>query len=238
MPLMASPAKVEFEAIRRSKVYEEVARQIQNHILENLKPGDVLPPERELALKFGVSRSSVRDAIRSLELVGLLQAQQGRGTVVCEPSSDAVAGPLTAVIMRKRRLVRELLDVRKIVEPALARRAALHVTSEQLAELEQILEQQSSKVAEGETAIAEDNEFHYRIARGADNSVLLQIVDVLMDMLQQTREKSLQTEGRAEKSLAGHRRIFSALKRHDPAASEKAMRQHLEEIESIVLQKL
>jgi len=234
---MATPAKVEFEAIRRSKVYEEVARQIRNHIFEKLKPGDVLPPERELAQKFGVSRSSVRDAIRSLELIGLLEPQQGRGTVVCEPSAEAIAGPLTAVILQKRKLVEELLDVRKMIEPALARRAAEHITGAQIAELEQILERQSSQMAKGELAIAEDNEFHYRIAMAADNAVLLQIVDVLMDMLQETREKSLQTAGRAQKSLAGHRRILSALKRRDPAGSEKAVRQQLEEIEDIVLQK-
>jgi len=235
---MATPAKVEFEAIRRSKVYEEVARQIQNHIFENLKPGDVLPPERELAQRFGVSRSSVRDAIRSLELIGLLEPQQGRGTVVCEPSADAVVGPLTAVIMQKRKLVKELLDVRKVVEPPLARRAALHVTDSLIGELEQLLERQSAKVRKGEMAIEEDNEFHYRIARAADNAVLLQIVDVLMDTLHETREKSLQTGGRPQKSLAGHRRILAALEHRDPAASEKAMRQHIEEIEAIVLRKL
>lgn len=235
---MATPAKVEFEAIRRSKVYEEVARQIQNHIFENLKPGDVLPPERELAQRFGVSRSSVRDAIRSLELIGLLEPQQGRGTVVCEPSGNAVMGSLTAVIMQKRKLVKELLDVRKVVEPALARRAAPHVSDSQIAELEQLLERQSSKVRNGELAIEEDNEFHYQIALAADNAVLLQIVDVLMDTLHETREKSLQSGGRPQKSLAGHRRILAALKHRDPAASEKAMRQHLEEIEAIVLRKL
>jgi GntR family transcriptional regulator, transcriptional repressor for pyruvate dehydrogenase complex len=238
MSLMITPAKVEFEAIRRGKVYEEVARQIQNHIFENLKPGDILPPERELAQKFGVSRSSVRDAIRCLELIGLLEPQQGRGTVVCEPSAEAVVGPLTAVIRQKRKLVQELLDVRKIVEPPLARRAALHVTDTLIGELEQLLERQSAKARNGELAIEEDNEFHYRIARAADNAVLLQIVDVLMDTLQETREKSLQTGGRPQKSLAGHRRILSALARRDPAASERAMRQHLEEIEAIVLQKL
>jgi len=238
MSLMSTPAKVEFEEIRRSKVYEEVARQIQNHIFEHLKPGDVLPPERELAQKFGVSRSSVRDAIRSLELIGLLEPQQGRGTVVCEPSANAVTGPLTAVIMQKRKLVKELLDVRKIVEPALARRAALHITDAQIAELERLLERQSSRVGKGELAIEEDNQFHYLIALAADNAVLLQIVDVLMETLQETREKSLQTGGRPLKSMAGHRRNLAALKHRDPAASEKAMRQHLEEIEAIVLRKL
>ena len=230
---MAAP--VEFETIRRNKVYEEVARQIQNHILERLKPGDVLPPEREMAQKFGVSRSSVRDAIRSLELVGLLEPQQGRGTVVCEPSSDTLVGPLAAILVQKRRLVGELLDVRRIIEPPLARRAALHATAAQIAEMEQILERHSEKVRRGEMAIEEDSEFHYRIALAADNSVILRIVDVLMDMLRETRQRSLQTSGRAQKSLAGHQRILAALKRRDPVASESAMLRHLEEIEHIVL---
>ena len=232
---MVTPAKVEFEAIRRNKVYEEVARQMQAHLLENLKPGDVLPPERELAQRFGVSRGSVRDAIRSLELIGLLEPQQGRGTVVCEPSSDTLVGPLAAVIVQKRKLVGELLDVRKVLEPPLARRAALHATAEQIADMEHVLERQQERVLRGEMAIEEDNEFHYGIALAADNSVILRIVDVLMDMLRETRQRSLQTRGRSQKSLTGHRRILAALKRHDPVASELAMLRHLEEIENIVL---
>lgn len=236
--LMAAPSKVEFEAIRRNKVYAEVARQIRDHILEHLKPGDVLSPERELAQMFGVSRGSVRDAIRSLELIGLLEPRQGMGTIVREPSADVLASPLAAVLVQKRKLVGELLDVRKIIEPPLARRAALHATAGQIADMEQILERQKEKVLRGEMSVEEDGEFHYRIALASDNSVILRIVDVLMDLLRGMRERSLQTAGRAEKSLAGHRRILAALKKHDPAASEAAMRQHLEEIERIVLRKL
>jgi len=226
---------VEFETIRRNKVYAEVARQIQNHILEHMKPGDVLSPERELAQMFGVSRGSVRDAIRSLELIGLLEPQQGRGTVVCEPSADALVGPLATVLVQKRKLVGELLDVRKIIEPAVARRAAQHVTAAQIAEMEQILERHGEKVQRGEMAIEEDSEFHYSVALAADNSVILRILDVLMDMLRETRQRSLQASGRPQQSLAGHRRIMAALQRHDPRASESAMLRHLEEIENIVL---
>jgi len=235
---MAAPAKVEFEAIRRNKVYEEVARQIRDHIIEHLRPGDVLPPERELAQRLGVSRGSVRDAIRSLELIGLLEPRQGMGTVVREPAADVLVSPLAAVIVQKRKLVGELLDVRKIIEPPLARRAALHATAGQIADMEQILERQKEKLLRGEMSIEEDGEFHYLIALASDNSVILRIVDVLMDLLRGTRERSLQTAGRAEKSLAGHRRILAALKKHDPTASEAAMRQHLEEIERMVLRKL
>lgn len=235
---MATPGKPAFETIRRSKVYEEVARQIQQRILENMHPGEVLPPERQLAQMFGVSRSSIRDAIRTLETVGLLEPRQGMGTVVCEPSTELLLAPLTTVLTRKRKTVSELLDVRLMLEPALAGRAATHIGGVELEELEQILRRQDAKIRQGELAIEEDSEFHYNIAMAADNAVVLQILDVLMDLLRETRERSLQSEGRLQKSFAGHRRILAALKRHDPQAAEAAMRRHLHEIGQIVIKKL
>jgi len=233
-----SAGKIEFEVIRRSKVYEQVARQLQQRIIDELKPGDLLPPERELVQMLGVSRSSVRDAIRSLELVGLLEPRQGIGTVVREPSADSSANPLAGILLQKRKLVGELLDVRKMIEPPLAGRAALHASEVAIAEMEQILTRQKEKVSRGELAIEEDSEFHYAIALASANSVVLKVVDVLMDLLRETRERSLQVEGRQQKALAGHQRILAALKRRDASAAEAAMRRHLEEIEKIVLNKI
>jgi GntR family transcriptional regulator, transcriptional repressor for pyruvate dehydrogenase complex len=230
--------KIEFETIRRSKVYEQVARQLQQRIIDELKPGDLLPPERELVQMLGVSRSSVRDAIRSLELVGLLEPRQGIGTVVREPSADSSANSLASVLLQKRKMVGELLDVRKMIEPPLARRAALHASEVAIVEMEKILSRQKNRVSRGELAIEEDSEFHYAIALASDNSVVLKVVDVLMDLLRETRERSLQVEGRQQKSLAGHQRIHAAIKRGNPSAAEGAMRRHLEEIEKIVLKKI
>ena len=232
-----SPATVGFEAIPRNKVYQEVAKQLERRITEELKPGDRLPPERELVRMLGVSRSSVRDAIRTLELMGLLQPRQGIGTVVCHPAA-APANPLAAALLEKRKMVAELLDVRKMIEPSLVRRAALHASRDEIADMEDILARQEAKVRAGELGVEEDSEFHYRIALASNNSVVLKVVDVLMDLLRETRERALQVEGRQEKSLAGHRRILSALKRGDAAAAEAAMRRHLSEIEEIVLKKL
>ncbi len=225
------------EAIPRSKVYREVARQLERRIAEQMKPGDLLPPERELVQMLGVSRSSVRDAIRSLELMGLLEPRQGIGTVVCSPAA-ASANPLATALVEKRRMVAELLEVRKMIEPPLAGRAALHASSDEIADMEDILVRQEAKVRRGELGIEEDSEFHYGIALASDNSVVLKVVDMLMDLLRETRERSLQVEGRQEKSLAGHQRILSALKQGDAAGAEAAMRRHLEEIEEIVLKKL
>jgi GntR family transcriptional repressor for pyruvate dehydrogenase complex len=232
-----SPARVGFEAISRNKVYQEVAKQLERRITEELKPGDLLPPERELVQLLGVSRSSIRDAIRTLELMGLLEPRQGVGTVVCAPAPTPI-NPLAAALLEKRKMVADLLDVRKMIEPPLVLRAALHASREQIAHMEDILLRQEAEVRRGELGIEEDSEFHYAIALASNNSAILKVVDVLMDLLREMRERSLQVEGRQEKSLAGHRRILSALERGDASAAEAAMRRHLDEIENVVLKKL
>jgi len=229
--------KSEFEAIRRNKVYEEVARQLERIILKKLHPGDKLPSERELAENLGVSRSSIRDAIRSLELIGLVEPRQGAGTVVREISTDVLMNPLTNVLRQKMELVSEFLDFRKMLEPPLAARAATHASEEELAEMEEILHRQETKFRSGELAIEEDSEFHYSIAMASGNSVVLKVLDVIMDLLRDTRERSLQLEGRPQKSLAWHRRILAAIKRRDAEAAKSAMRRHIEDVEEIVLNK-
>jgi GntR family transcriptional regulator, transcriptional repressor for pyruvate dehydrogenase complex len=224
-----------FESIRRNKVYEEVARQLERMILKKLHPGDKLPSERELAESLSVSRSSIRDAIRSLELVGLVEPRQGSGTVVREISADTVMNPLTNVLRHKVELVMELIDFRKMLEPPLAGRAATHGSEEELDEMEDILRRQETKFRAGELAIEEDSEFHYAIAMASGNSVVLKILDFVMDLLRETRERSLQTVGRPHKSLAGHRKILAAIKKRDPEAAKAAMRRHIEDVEEIVL---
>ena len=225
--------KAELERIRRTKVYEEVAQQLHRLIVEgHFKPGDKLPTERELAEAFGVSRASVRDAVRSLELLGLVEPRQGQGRVVRPLSPDGLVRPLASVLVRNRALLGELLEVRKMLEPPIAARAAQLATAEEVARLEEILDRQAEKLRQGELPIDEDTEFHYAIATAARNSVILQVMDVLMDLLLESRQQSLQVQGRPQKSVEGHRAILEGIRRRDPQATEAAMRQHLEEIEA------
>ncbi|HEX9289522.1 MAG TPA: GntR family transcriptional regulator, partial [Anaeromyxobacteraceae bacterium] len=128
-----------FTAVRRTRLFEDVARQVQQLIVDGtLTPGDLLPPERQLAERFGVSRNSVRDAIRVLELAGLVIARQGEGNVVAEVSASTLVAPIALLLTRKRKLVAELLEVRKMLKPALAARAAVHASSEQIARMDEI----------------------------------------------------------------------------------------------------
>jgi len=232
---LPATANSDFETIKRNKVYEEVARQIERLILKKLQPGDKLPSERELAETLGVSRSSIRDAIRSLELMGMVEPRQGAGTIVKEISAESLVNPLANALKREKELIAELLDFRKMLEPPLAARAATHASVDEISEMEDILDRQQKKLGQGENAVAEDSEFHYTIALASGNSVVLKVLDTLMDLLRDTRERSLQVEGRPQKSVAGHRRILGAIKRHDAEAAKDAMRHHIEDVEEIVL---
>jgi len=227
--------KPDFETVRRDKVYEGVVKQIERLILKKLQPGDKLPSERELAELLRVSRSSIRDAIRSLELMGMVEPRQGAGTIVREISSESLVNPLANALKRKEELIGELLDFRMMLEPQLAARAATRVSGDEISEMEEILERQEKKLRGGESTVGEDSEFHYAIALASGNSVVLKVLDTLMDLLRDSRERSLQVEGRQQKSLAGHRRILTALKRRDSDAAKAAMRRHIEDVEEIVL---
>jgi GntR family transcriptional repressor for pyruvate dehydrogenase complex len=226
----------EFQVVRKTRRYQQVAEQIHQLIVNGvLQPGDRLPPERDLAAKFGVSRSSIRDALRTLEAMGIAESHHGTGTVVRELSVDSLAVPLASLLVRKGHLVAELLDVRWMIEPALASRAAANATKEEIQRLDDILQRQRDKMRRGEETIEEDSEFHYVIALAAGNSVVLKILDVLMDLLRESRARSLQVPGRREHSYAGHLRILRAIKRGDATAAASAARQHLKEIKKIVM---
>lgn len=234
---MAASTKSDFEVVRKNKVYEEVAKQIERLIVKKLKPGDKLPAERELAEMLKVSRGSIRDAIRSLELMGLVEPRQGTGTIVRNTGEESLANPFANALQRRKEAVRELLDFRKMLEPPLAARAATHASPEEIAELESILQRQEKKQNQGELTVGEDAEFHYNVALASGNTVILKVIDIVMDLLRETRTRSLQGEGRSQKSYEGHRRILAAIARHDSEAAKSAMLRHIEDVEEFVLGK-
>lgn len=228
--------ELSLEPVRRTKVYEEVAVRLRRVIADGrLKPGDKLPPERELASALGVSRTSVRDAIRSLQVAGLLEPRQGEGTVIRELSTETLVAPIASALLARRDLLADLLDVRKMIEPAMAREAARRATPDEVRQMEAILARQAARIEAGGLAIEEDSAFHDMIARASRNQVVLKVVDVLMDLLREGRERSLQVRGRPQRSLRGHRQILEAIRRRDGDAAERSMLNHLEQIEEMLL---
>jgi len=132
---------MEVAPIKSTRIYEEIVRQVKQMIAEGrLKSGDQLPPERDLAEKFVVSRTSVREALRALESLGLVEIRPGEGTFIREVSVEALIEPLALVMASQRGAIAELFEARRLLEPAIAALAAGRATPEELSEMERILE--------------------------------------------------------------------------------------------------
>jgi GntR family transcriptional repressor for pyruvate dehydrogenase complex len=221
--------------IKKTRLPEEIASRIRMLILDGtFKPGEPLPSERVLAQRFGVSRGSVRDAFRILEMVGLLETRHGQGTFPQELSVENLVTPLASVITYKRDLQEELLDVRRMFEPALARVAAERATESDLQELERILGQQRQKVEAGLSTISEDTAFHSALARATHNEIVVRIMETLNDLLVGSRKLTLQQKGRPLRSMRGHEAVVAALRRHDAEGAAQAMTAHIEQIAEIL----
>src|SRR5439155_6197090 len=145
--------------VRRERIPENIVSQIQQRLERGeLKPGDQLPSERVLAEQLQVSRPSVREALRSLELLGVTESRPGGGTFMRIASPDALLRPLTA--LTRAHDIEDILEVRALLEPALAELAARRANDEDVAALRAILREQEQKVARGESFVEEDTRFH------------------------------------------------------------------------------
>src|SRR5438132_7285389 len=180
------------EPIKSTRIYEEIVRQIKAMIAEGrLKSGDQLPPERDLAEKFVVSRTSVREALRALESLGLVEIRPGEGTFVREVSVESLIEPLALVMASQREAIGELFEARRMIEPALAALATRRATPEELHEMEPIREEPAKEVAAARTGLEQDAEFHSAIGAAAHNRAITRIAHAVMDLLRQSREESL-----------------------------------------------
>lgn len=226
----------EIEPIKSTRIYEEIVRQIKTLVQEGrLKSGDRLPPERDLAERFKVSRTSVREALRALESVGLIEIRPGEGTFVRGVSVESLIEPLALVILTQREAVGELFEARRLLEPAIAGLAARRATNEEIHEMERILEEQAREVTAGRTGLAQDAAFHAAIASSANNRAISRLVHALMDLLSQSREESLQTPGRPTRSHQDHKKILDAIQRRDEAGARQAMLNHVIAVEALVM---
>lgn len=224
-----------FRAVRKTRVSEEIIEQVRDLIVSGrLQPGDRLPAERELARTFRVGRSAVREAIRAMESLGIVEARAGEGTFVATLAGSHARDPIIATLFQTWSTQRKLFEVRRVLEPGLAALAARRATAEQVEKLRGVLGEQAVQVQRGETGVKQDTMFHFLIAEATGNEVLLRIVDNLMDLLRKTRETSLQHGDRPARSLKQHRAILSAIEARDPAAAERRMREHIHAIERLV----
>jgi GntR family transcriptional repressor for pyruvate dehydrogenase complex len=226
---------VRITPIRKTRLADDIADRIRVLIVDGtFPPGQPLPGERVLAERFGVSRGSIRDAFRMLEMIGLLEMRHGQGTFPRELSVDRLVTPLTSMLTNRRDLEGELMDVRRMFEPAVARVAASRITDEDLDTLRRILEVQRRKVKAGQSAIVEDTAFHAALARATRNTVVVRIMETLNDLLTESRKLALKQQSRPERSLEGHEAVVAAIERRDADAAAAAMHEHIDQIAELL----
>jgi GntR family transcriptional repressor for pyruvate dehydrogenase complex len=224
------------KAIKKTRLYEEMVGQLHQLIDDGkLKAGDRLPSERELAETFRVSRSSVREAIKTLENEGMVISRPGSGTFITAVNVEAIIPPLASLLSRGKDALVDLFEMRCLVEPSIAALAAERATPADILRLKEICSEQEQQINRDTSAVDSDAAFHLTIGRATHNAALQRLVASIVEILKPIREKSLQTPGRAHKSLASHREILVAIERHDPELARQAMQRHIQAVEQNVL---
>ncbi len=220
---------------RRGRVSEEIAAHLKRLIATGqLKVGDRLPAERDLAEQLEVSRNSVREALHTLEVTGLIESRQGGGTFVREAGIDSIREPLSSLFITQQGVIAQILDARRMMEPPMARRAAVNASSDDIARMEEILRRQEGAVKAGESGAEEDTLFHHALAEATGNQVIVKMVEAMVEVLYASRERSIQTEDRAHASLRGHRKVLEAITRRDAEGAYTAMLEHLGDVEHVI----
>jgi GntR family transcriptional repressor for pyruvate dehydrogenase complex len=221
-----------FSPIKNTKVYEQVIDQIKEMINQGtLKKGDKLPSERDLAQQLNVGRTSIREAIRALEVIGLIDCKQGEGNYIKSGFEDNLVEPLSIMFMLEGSSPDEIWELRKIIEVEAAGLAAKRITEDQLKELKEVA--LSLNNYEDESITAEiDKQFHYKIAEFSGNVLIyniLRTVSILVDdFIKDARKLILEHEGNKEILFSQHFDIYLSMENRNSSTARQAMREHLD----------
>ncbi|WP_068677479.1 FadR/GntR family transcriptional regulator [Oceanobacillus sp. Castelsardo] len=226
---------MEYKKIRRKKIYEEVADSLIEMIKnKQLNPGDKLDSVEKLANHFDVGRSAIREALSGLRSMGLLEMRQGEGTYVKAFDPSRFTLPVTTAFLMKKDDVKELYELRKILEVGTASLAAEVYEEEDLIPIEKALIVMKNAKNNDEVAASADTDFHMAIASATHNQLLINLMssvsDLLTESIRETRKVLLYSRGQSEKLYLEHERIFHALKSRDSELAGRYMRDHLEEV--------
>ncbi|AIG25245.1 FadR family transcriptional regulator [Brevibacillus sp. 7WMA2] len=211
------------------KVYEGILMQLNEIIAEeNLRPGDKLPSERELSERLSVGRSSVREALRALELLGLIETRRGEGTFLKHYRHNRLIDLLGSYILRDAKTKKDLVEMRKILELDAVRLACTRAGTRHFEEMERILDSAWDKLERGEIPWEEDYLFHRVICRSSRNSVLHRIWAPLVEYSGGIRKDSIAREGRARIAHQEHVQVMEAIREGNAVKAMEYMKVHLD----------
>lgn len=225
-----SVLREKFKPIDKTSLSEEISRQIMHLVSSgDLRPGQKLPSERELCTRFGVGRSSLREALRCLAIVGVLETRVGEGTFLALNGDKFIGTVLGWRVATEPKNVENLMTVRIALESETAANAAIHSTQESIDVLEEILQRMKASLNDRMPFTAADAAFHLAIAKASDNELVFDLLTLIRSQLEQALLKVGAWPGGPETACIEHRRILDAIRNRDAEAAKAAMRDHIGE---------
>ncbi len=219
-----------YSPIHRANLTEEIIKRILSIITDlGMRPGDKLPTERELVTRFSVGRSSIREAIKILNAIGVVQIVPGAGMFVGNGNLSLLAKPLSLGFLMGGRGTAELIEARHLLEVELAGLAAQRASAEEVAAIEEGLFEMRLRQEDVERYAEADIRFHLAVARGAHNEVLLDLLETLQHIIRNWIFKSIREVEGMPSSLHEHIPIVEAIRGHDPMRARAAMKEHLDQ---------
>ncbi len=209
-----------------TRLYEEAMVRLAEHIRKGkLKPGDRLPSERDLAARMKISRATLREALRVMQLQGMLVSRRGAGNYISGGNAQDLARTLDHLALK------DIFELRFLIEPSIAALAAQRGTADDISRLETILRKQEQQIQQSRNIAESDTEFHAALATATHNHALVQIDATLMQIIAPSRNKSLQTSRRARSSLVSHCAILDAVRTRDPQRAQREMEEHIRSVD-------
>jgi GntR family transcriptional repressor for pyruvate dehydrogenase complex len=221
-----------YKVVQTSRLYEQIVQQIEESVLKGaLKQGDQLPPERDLAQQFGVSRTAVREAIKALHEKGLVDAYPGRGTFVTNGDSNSMRQSLDRILKSGQpEGAAHLVEFREILEPEIAALAAARADDQDLATMREAVTVMDNARHDSDAFIEADLDFHLALAEAAANPFILSLIDSIVGLLREQRMRIFYVDGGPERGQVHHKRILDAMERRDSRGAREAMQAHLQQV--------
>jgi GntR family transcriptional repressor for pyruvate dehydrogenase complex len=230
-----------FSPVRNSKISDEVYKQLVSLISNGqLKPGEKLPSEREMASDLGISRQSIREALYRAEIMGMVEVRQGEGSFVLSSVRESLKPPLSVLLEEEAGRIFEFLEVRKLIEGWCAEKAAIAATADDLEEIGRILERMESIIPTDREWEAVDVEFHLSIAAATHNVIAMHLMEALKDSFGSffRFRKAFSRPEKKDLLWQHHHEIYEAISQRDSSLAKQKIVAHLDFIEKKITEEM
>ena len=218
--------------VQTERLYQQIVEQIElRFVTGELKVGDQLPSERELAEQFGVSRIAVREAVKALREKGLVEIRPGRGTFITNGAQGVIRHSI-GLLMKFGSVGASpnLVEVREIMEPEIAFLAAKRIAASQISAMTEAVRVMDTALNDVNAFVEADLDFHLALAQATQNPIIPILMDSIIDLLREQRKRIALVGGGLSRGQYHHKKIMEAVLHHDSKSARLAMQQHLKQV--------